>query len=113
MLHPLTWSPPEKIYGVLMTEPFNPLALIVLVWTAWRGWRLLPKAIQRHAQIAAIINVPLYIVFCDAGELRDLSLLFVTLLVLLAVNLNEWSGNRTGLLREAGAPDKRIEANAH
>ena len=51
-------------------------------------WRLM----QRHAQIAAAINLPLYVLFCAPGELRNLSMLYVVLLVVLATNLEEWRG---------------------
>jgi hypothetical protein len=49
---------------------------------------------QRHAQIAAIVNFPLFILCCVPGELRDLSLLYVTLLFLLAANLTVWADER-------------------
>jgi hypothetical protein len=82
----------EKTYGLPVTPLFNLLCLALIVWTVWRGWRHLPQAAQRHAQIAAIINVPLYVLFCEPGELRDLSLLYVTLFLLIAANLTEWIG---------------------
>ncbi len=65
-----------------------PFAL--LVWTVWRGWPLLPRWAKEHAQIAAAINVPLYLLFCMPGEFRDLSLLFISFLLILAVNLQQW-----------------------
>jgi hypothetical protein len=42
---------------------------------------------KRHAQIAAMINVPLYFLFCLPGELRDLSFLYVALVLLIAANI--------------------------
>ena len=48
---------------------------------------------QNHARIAFAINIPLYLLFCDVGELRDLSFLYVTLLLLIAQNLRAWNGN--------------------
>jgi hypothetical protein len=90
MVNPLNFLAREKTYGVTMLQSFNPLFLALIVWTAWRGWRSLPKPIQRHAQIAALINLPLFLVCCEPGELRDLSLLYVTLLFLLAANLSQW-----------------------
>jgi hypothetical protein len=78
----------EETYGVRMLSAFTVLPLALMAWTAVRGWRLLPRAMQRHASIAAAINIPLYLVFCNPGELRNLSMLYLALLVLIAVNLN-------------------------
>jgi hypothetical protein len=59
--------------------------------------RHLPTTIQQHAQIAAAINIPLYLVLSYPGELRDLSLLYITLLLAIAANaklmLNQASAN--------------------
>ena len=95
IFHPGVAFHSEKTYGVFSIRTFNPLVMALIAWTAWRGWRLLPKAIQRHAQIAAIINIPLYFLFCAPLELRDLSMLYITFLLLLAANLSQWSGDRT------------------
>jgi hypothetical protein len=78
----------EETYGVRMLSASTVLPLALMLWTAVRGWRLLPRAIRRHASIAAAINLPLYLVFCNPGELRNLSMLSIALLVLIAVNLN-------------------------
>ncbi|HEY1161016.1 MAG TPA: hypothetical protein VGE83_10320 [Terracidiphilus sp.] len=94
MLHPSNLLLREKTYGLLVIQGFNPLLWALIAWTALRGWRFLPRPIQRHAQIAAIINFPLYLLFCVPGELRDLSLLYVTFLFLLAANLTVWAGER-------------------
>jgi hypothetical protein len=93
--HPTNSSLFEKTYGVVAIRTFNPLVVALIAWTAWREWRFLPKAIQRHARIAAIINIPLYFLFCAPGELRDLSMLYITLLLLMAANLSQWIGDRT------------------
>ena len=94
LLHPLNILLGERTYGVIVLQGFNPLVVTLIVWTAWRGWHSLPGAMQRHAQIAAFINFPLYLVCCVPGELRDLSLLYVTLLLLMAANLTEWIGGQ-------------------
>lgn len=77
-------------YRVIHPAPFTIVPLTLIAWTVWRGWRNLPRMIQRHAQIAAVINFPLFLMFCWPGELRDLSLLYVTFLFLLAANVSEW-----------------------
>jgi hypothetical protein len=56
----------------------------------WRAWPFLPRAIQLHAQIAALINIPLYLLFVQPGKLRDLSMLYIAFVLVLAVNFNQW-----------------------
>jgi hypothetical protein len=80
----------QETYGVRLINTFSVLPIALLVWTVWRAWKKLPLAVKRHAQIAAAINIPLYFLFCAPGELRDLSMLYVALLLVVAVNLNEW-----------------------
>jgi hypothetical protein len=79
-----------KAYGLIYPAPTNMLSVALIVSTIWRGWRHLPRAFQRHAQIAAAINLPLFILFCAPWELRDLSLLYVSAILLLMANVTEW-----------------------
>jgi hypothetical protein len=80
----------EMTYGLLAVKAFSVVPMTLLAWTLWRAWRYLPGVVQRHAIIAAAINIPLYLLFCWPGEIRNLSLLYVVFLLLLAVNLNHW-----------------------
>jgi hypothetical protein len=80
----------EETYGVRIFSASTLLPVALLVWTAVRGWKHLPAAMRQHARIAAAINVPLYIFFCNPGELRNLSMLYIVFLMMLAVNLNRW-----------------------
>jgi len=82
----------EITYGMNLIRSFNPLSVILIVWIVWRGWPSLPRPIQRHARIAASINIPLYLLLGYPGELRGLSLLYITLLLLLAANMDSWTG---------------------
>jgi hypothetical protein len=95
MLHLQNWVFPQKMYGTVFLPIYNPLSLALIAWTLWRCWRSLPRAIQRHMQIAAIINFPLFLLFGFPGEVRGLSLLYVTLLLLLAASLTEWTSGQT------------------
>jgi hypothetical protein len=96
-LHPRLWllgDPPfEKTYGLLLLPAYTVVPVALLVWTVLRGWHRLPPMIQWHAKIAAAINIPLYLLFGNPGELRNLSFLYVTLLLLMAVNLTQWIAN--------------------
>lgn len=91
LLHPLSVdSLIDRTYDLMFPAFSSLIPFAILVWTVWRGWRLLPLWAKRHAQIAAAINVPLYLMFCMPGEFRDLSLLFMAFLIILAVNLQQW-----------------------
>jgi hypothetical protein len=90
-LHPFrldTWI--DRTYDLIFPALSSPIPSLFLIWTVWRGWRLLPFWLRRHALIAAVINVPLYLLFCWPGEFRDLSLLFISFLFIIAFNLQEW-----------------------
>jgi len=90
-LHPFamdTWI--DRTYDLMFPALSSPLSTLLLIWVVWRAWRYLPLWVKRHAQIAALINVPLYLLFCQPGEFRDLSLLFISLLLIIGVSLQRW-----------------------
>jgi hypothetical protein len=90
-LHPFamdTWI--DRTYDLMFPALSSPLSTLLLIWLVWRTWRFLPSHIQRHGQIAALINVPLFFLFCQPGEFRDLSLLYICLLFIVAVSLQRW-----------------------
>lgn len=82
----------EWTYGVLMLRGFNPLSIVLTGVLVWRGWRSLPRIMRSYTKIAAAINIPLYLLLGFPGEVRTLSMLYVTLLVLVASSLTEWAG---------------------
>lgn len=91
LMHPLRLiASTEEIYGVRVPSPYTIGPIALLIWCIRRNWSRLPQAIRQHAAIAAIINLPLYFLFCFPGELRNLSMLYVSLLVLIASSINEW-----------------------
>lgn len=77
----LSWT---MAYGFPMPHPLNAIALA----SGWLLWRLarprLPAAALPHLRIAAAINVPLFLVFGFPGEVRNLSFLFPSLVLLLS-----------------------------
>ena len=90
-LHPFqldTWI--DRTYDLMFPALSAPIPMLLLIWTVWRGWRLLPYWVRRHALIAALINIPLFLLFCQPGEFRDLSMLDVSFLFIVAFNLQEW-----------------------
>lgn len=97
-LHPGILFQREWNYGLLAFGGLNFITLTLGIVTVWRGWGLLPLAVRRYSLIAAVINVPLYLLFCAAGELRDLSMLYIPLLLLIAANLRTWPDTAPGRL---------------
>jgi len=75
----------EFTYGVPLCRSY--LMVPFLIWTAVRGWRVMPDVMKLHTKYAAIINIPLFVLFCGPGELRNLSMLFVPLLLFIASNI--------------------------
>jgi hypothetical protein len=79
----------EKTYGLILPRIFTVLPLAMLIWIVRRSWTHVPLIMRRHGRLAALINLPLFILFCYPGELRDLSLLYMVFLVIVAGNVTE------------------------
>ena len=78
------WFEFEMQYGTYFgTGVFLPHVLL-LIWIVKNVWSKIPAPWKNHMKIAAIINVPLYVLFCAIGELRNLSMLYISLIVILS-----------------------------
>ncbi|WP_175108570.1 hypothetical protein, partial [Pararobbsia alpina] len=89
-LNPLSYLRLAIDYGVVMPNAFFVVNIALVVALVVRGWPMLSQPTRRHAIICAVINFPLFFVFCAPEELRNLSLLYITLTVLIAFNLKRW-----------------------
>lgn len=87
---PGNWLRTESTYGVLLPRGFGIVGMLVFAGIAINGWPRLPHALRRHAQLALAINVPLFVLFCSPGEMRNLSMLYPSLLCVLALALAKW-----------------------
>jgi hypothetical protein len=83
--------PREKTYGLLMFKPMSLVPMALLAWTIRRGWRGIPKAFRQHAAIAALLSVPLFVLFCSPGEIRNFSMLYMTFVALGSSIVSQWS----------------------
>lgn len=91
LMHPRSlFLATKDVYGLRMISGYTVGPVALAAWSVWRAWRFLPRAIQRHGQIAAGINIPLYLLFGQPGKLRDLSMLYIIFLLVLAVDMTEW-----------------------
>ena len=72
-------------FGVISPEGFFAGTLVVIVIIMLRGWSGCPCEVRRHLIISAIINFPLFLLFCATGELRNLSLMYVGFVIIMAL----------------------------
>ncbi|CAB3688624.1 Uncharacterised protein [Achromobacter denitrificans] len=87
---PGNWLRTESTYGVLLPRGFGVVSMLAFAGIAVCGWARLPQAWRQHAQLALAINLPLFVLFCSPGEMRNLSMLYPTLLGLTALALGLW-----------------------
>lgn len=80
----------DQTYGLPL---FKGYGIVVLGWFAVLmiyGWRTVPGYIHQHLMLAAVINVPLLLLFGAEGEVRNLSMLYVATVALIAGALHRW-----------------------
>ena len=82
----------ENTYGILLPRGFSLVFVLVFAGLWANAWRSLPPALRNHGAAAAAINLPLFLLFCSPGEMRNLSMLYPTLTLLIACSLSAWPG---------------------
>jgi hypothetical protein len=88
--NPLNLLVLDQSYGLPL---FRGYGIIVFAWFAifmTYGWREVPHRVRSHLRLAAVINVPLLLLFCAGGEVRNLSMLYVPIVILMAAALQRW-----------------------
>ncbi|CAI3931119.1 hypothetical protein [Commensalibacter papalotli (ex Botero et al. 2024)] len=83
--HDLTYGIPNLSRGSELV-----LSMIFFVMLFISTWQTIPNFIKNHIRLALIINIPLYFLFCYAGEVRDLSLLYVGIVIMVAYLLEQY-----------------------
>ena len=81
----------EVNFGIVTPRAYSLFTFVMLMALIVGGWRKLPVAVRQHALLAIALNVPLVLVFCGPGELRNFSICFVALFMLIAVNVQRWA----------------------
>lgn len=89
-LNPGNWFRTESTYGVVLPKGLSAVMMLMIAGVAVTGWRLLPAAFRLHVLTALAVNVPLFLLFAAEGEARNLSMLYPSLLVLMAMALTAW-----------------------
>ena len=89
-LDPGNWFRTESTYGVALPKGLSAVMVLMIAGVAATGWRLLPAPFRLHVLMALAVNVPLFLLFAAEGEARNLSMLYPSLLVLMAMALTAW-----------------------
>jgi len=92
---------PLVVYGIFAVDILSILPIAFIVWTIRRGWGKLSREFRRHAQLAAIINLPLFFLFCWPGEARNLSMLYLPLVLCFAFNFAGFTGMDTRTVKQS------------
>lgn len=77
----------EVTYGVVMFAGYSLVTLALVGVFIWLGRGCLSPPLRRHAALALVVNLVLLMLFCYPAETRNLSLLYPTLLLLIAGTL--------------------------
>lgn len=109
ILEPSNWLVrTEKTYGIVMLATFNLFFGALLFWAVLRIRKEIPPVVKTNVAIAAILNLPLYVLFCAPGEIRDLSMLYIGLIAVLAANAESWiTGNSIGTRQYSSTSETR------
>ncbi|WP_313625057.1 hypothetical protein [Achromobacter sp.] len=87
---PGNWFRTESTYGVMLPKGLSAFMMLMIAGVAATGWRRLPAAFRLHVLTALAVNVPLFLMFAAEGEARNLSMLYPSLVVLMAMALTSW-----------------------
>lgn len=74
----------EVNYGIITGSQMFLLYIFMVAYIIRQSWNNLSGSWKLHTKIVVTIQWPLYIFFCAPGELRNLSMFYVTFCVMLA-----------------------------
>lgn len=74
----------EVTYGFVGPSGAFLGTLAVIAVIVLRAWPLCSPMMRSHIKFAAVLNIPLFILFCATGEMRNLSILFMGFIILIA-----------------------------
>lgn len=83
---------PHATYGIILPPTENIFTILFAVWAIWLAWSYISVPLRQHFQLALLINIPLFIVLGNPMEIRTLSMLYISCVVLLATHIERWCG---------------------
>ena len=94
----------EANYGVLTARGLSLPHLVLIGVLVTTAWKLLPRHFRLHTYLALGLNLPLFLMFCWQDELRNLSMLYPSLIVLMTITLSRANDELEIVPDEASAP---------
>mgnify|MGYP000091251506 CR=1 FL=1 len=94
---PWSYRQLEVTYGMPGPHGAFFLTLILGLLIIIRGWSCIPQRFKTHTILCLAFNLPLFLLFCATGELRNLSFLYVEFVVLLAFAIKMYSSDNEDL----------------
>ena len=84
------WTGFEITYGVFIGQGMFLPHVLLVAWIFKNSWNNLPKQWKDHIKLAAAINIPLYLLFCADGELRNLSMLYTSFMAVISLYIKNF-----------------------
>jgi hypothetical protein len=83
-INPSTYFKFDGSYGLIAPKGLNIITIFLVLILIKISWKYFPKTFKTHTLIALTINVPLFLVFAYINEIRNLSFLYITVVLLIA-----------------------------
>ncbi len=87
-----------RVYGVFLPELATIVPALLLAWMIWRAWKDFSPSMRQFGWFIAAMNIPLFLLFCMPVEVRDLSLLYIVVLLSIATTFSKNPGVAIGVI---------------
>ena len=89
IINPINYFRIELNYGFPTGKGLFFLHIAFIAVIVSFAWSKLDLFWKRHIIMVTVINLPLFFLFCNPGELRNLSMLYITLILSLTIYLSD------------------------
>lgn len=96
-INPLTYIKFEITYEIIGPKKISVISVIVILTVFFSAWKYCSNLLKKHIIFVACINLPLFLLFCATGELRNLSLFFVSFTVIIGYLIDQKNSNISSL----------------
>lgn len=81
----------ETTYGLVSPSGVSILYIVLIIILFAQAWKKLALNLKQHVLIVSCINLPLFLLFCAPGELRNLSFFYVSMTILIGSLIDQKS----------------------